>query len=76
MIVPCSSVRSRATPWPNIMIYVTIQGYVSGSWRSSPVMGPIPFEFVGNPAPLGEAAPRGGEKTAPRTIAYPDAERF
>ena len=39
-------------------------------------MGPTPFEFVGNPAPLGEAAPRGGGETAPRTIAFSDAERF
>jgi len=39
-------------------------------------MGKAPFEYVGNPAPLKEAAPRGGGETAPRTIAFSDAERF
>ena len=39
-------------------------------------MGPTPFEFVGNPTLLGEAAPRGVGETAPRTIAFSDAERF
>ena len=39
-------------------------------------MGPTPFEFVGNPTPLGEAAPRGGGETAPRKIVFSDAERF
>ena len=46
------------------------------SWRFSSVMGPTPFEFVGNPTPLGEATPRGGGETAPCTMAFSDAERF
>ena len=39
-------------------------------------MGPTPFEFVGNPTPLGEATTGGGGETAPRTMDFSDAERF
>ena len=39
-------------------------------------MGQAPFEFVGNPTPLGEATTGGGGETAPRTMDFSDAERF
>ena len=37
-------------------------------------MGKAPFEFVGNPTPLGEATPSGGGETAPCTIVISEAE--